>query len=187
MEHIKGVTLRKFIETNPVSFRHKLIITLNLLNIAKQIHFRNIVHRHINPHNIMIITPLVDAKNDHDLFHNDKIDLILIDYSRACTVQDDEPNTRIIFEDDRNHLWNTFYQTSQLEGKMSTDGSDANQLPTNLIRSSTIDTSYVCAVLFWMITRDDPKESRNIHGQAPHQRKEYIKPICDELKKVTGN
>jgi serine/threonine protein kinase len=179
MEYIEGVTLREFIRTtNPVSFRHKLIITLNLLNIVKEIHSRNIVHRHINPDNIMIRTPLVDAENNHHLLYNDKINLTLIGYSRACVTQDDELNNRMIFEDDRNHLWNTFYQTPQLEGQMSTD---------DLIRSPTIDTSCVCAVLFWMITKDDPKESRNIHIEAPHQRKEYIKLIHDELKRATGN
>jgi serine/threonine protein kinase len=176
MKHIKGVTLREFVRTNPMNLRDKLIITIKLLKIVHEIHSRNIVHRYIKPEDIIIRTPI----------NPDEIDLVLIDFSKACLIQNDETNNRMIFDDDLDDIMNTFYQATQLERQSSTGNENHNQQNKNLVCSPSIDTSSVCAVLSWLITGRDPKESKNINGEAPHQLKAHINIIDEELKKATG-
>ena len=178
MKRIEGVTLSEFIHSTSASFRDKLEITLDLLNIVKGLHSRNVVHRYINPDNIMIKTSS-DGTDDHN-------SLFLIDFCRAYLTQDDDPSNKMIFEDDRNHIWNAFYQPSELEKQPSIDDNNNNSKRKNMACTRSIDASYVCAVLFWMITECPPRESRNIHGEAPHQRKDHASAIKAELTKATG-
>jgi serine/threonine protein kinase len=183
MKHIQGSTLREFVRLNSMNFRDKLIITIKLLNIVREMHSRNIVHRHINPENIIIPT-LSDTEKHHNLHGSDQINLVLIGFSQACLTQDNEANNRMIFEDDLHHIPNTFYQAPQLEGQSSMN--NENERDKNILCSPGIDTSSVCAVLFWLITGRDPKESKNIEEKAPHQLKAHINIIDEELKKATG-
>lgn len=176
MEHINGVTLRDFVGTNPMNFRDKLLTTISLLNIVREIHSRNIVHRHIHPANIIVRTQL----------DSNKIDLVLTDFSQACPISDDEPNNRTIFDNDRDYIRNTFYQATQLERQSSTGNDDYNAQNKKLVCTPSIDTSSVCALLFWLITKREPKGSRNIHGEAPHQEKIHKNTIDKELTKATG-
>jgi serine/threonine protein kinase len=186
MEHIKGVTLLEFIKTtNPISFRDKLILTIKLLNIIREMHSRKIVHRYINPDNIIVRTQL-DTENHHNLHYFDQINLVLISFSRACFSQNDELNQNIILADDCNHIRNTFYQAPQLERQPPTDNSNESQQAKNLQCNPTIDISSICAVLFWLITKCNPKESRNIHGEAPHHLKNHANIIDEEVMRATG-
>ena len=48
------------------------------------------------------------------------------------------------------------------------------------------DTSHVCAILFWLITRKHPKDSRDINGKAPHERRQARQAIAVAVEQATG-
>jgi serine/threonine protein kinase len=185
MEHINGVTLNEFVKPKSISFRDKSILTIKLLNIVREMHRRNIVHRHIKLDSIIIKTQS-DTENRQNLRYSDQINLFLIDFSQACFIQNNEYNQTMIFQDALDHIQNNFYQVLQLERQPSTDDENENQQDKSMLYSPTIDTSSVCAVLFWLITDEYPRGSRDIHGNAPHQRGKFIDIINEQLKKATG-
>lgn len=183
MEHIKGCTLSDFIKKNSINLSNALIITLKLLKLVKQIHCRNIVHRNIKPENIIIRDQLDVESNNNNQPCYDKINLALIDFSVAYINQGNDQNieqNRMIFEDNHDPMLNNFYQAPQFERQTSTDDINKHKY------SQTIDTSLICAILFWMITKSYPRESRNIHGEAPHELKNHIDAINEKLQKATG-
>jgi len=185
MEHINGVTLNEFGKPKSISFRDKSILTIKLLNIVREMHHRNIVHCHIKLNNIIIKTQS-DTENRHNLRYSDQVNLFLIDFSQAYLIQNNEYNQSMIFQDARDHIQNTFYQVPQLERLPSIDDENENRRDKKRVYSPTIDTSSVCAVLFWLITDEYPRGSRDIHGNAPHQQVKFIDIINEQLKKATG-
>jgi serine/threonine protein kinase len=187
-EYIEGDTLSDFIGKSSVELEDALIITFKLLNIVKQMHSRNIVHRNIRPENI-IIRKQLNVENNQNLKCCDKISLVLTGFSFACIHQENDENNvhnnTAIFKDNQNQIWNNFYQVPQFETQSSTNGINKNQ-QRNFQCSSTIDTTLICAILFWLITKCYPRESRNIHEQAPHELIDHANLIDKELDRATG-
>lgn len=171
-----------FVSTHVPKFRQILNIILTLIDLVKQIHKRNVVHRNITPKKILIDPSI--------LINNDQIQLKLIDFDFAHIDQKNNTNRKNqnMFSYLENSVENDFYLNSQFEVKQLNDRDidDDYQQNDSERQSKTIDTSSICAILFWMITLHEPKESRNIDGKAPHELSEHIQLIEDELKKVTG-
>ena len=159
MEYINGVTLLNYVKSRSMNFRDKLIITRKLLHLIEKIHSRNIVHRYMKPDNIIVTTP-----------HNE-ISLFFIDLTQAYSMES--------VGDDHVHLINPFYQPIQFE-------KESNDEHRSDLCNPSIDTTFVCAILFWLITEHHPKESKNIDEEAPHQRGKFVKIIEDEVTKATG-
>jgi serine/threonine protein kinase len=198
MEHIEGVTLYEFMRNHSISLRDELLITLHLLDIVKQIHSRHVIHGSINPQNIIIKTESI-PDNDNSQFSCDKISLLLTDFSLASINQenkeDNEQNGRMFFPTNQNPALavgynysqpqEIFYRAPQIEMQPAMNDTEKNKQQ-NFWHSPTIDTSHIGAILFYMITKCYPRESRDIHGQAPHEIKKHISIINEELKKATG-
>jgi hypothetical protein len=53
-------------------------------------------------------------------------------------------------------------------------------------QSPAIDTSGICAILFWMITYHEPKVARDSEGNAPHRVSQNNQLIEDTLMEVTS-
>ena len=179
LEYIDGVSLREFVKTRPITFQDKLIITLKLLHVIEQMHSRNVVHRYIKPDNIIITTQCHPANSN-------EIDLFLIDFSGASLTENDERNQNTIFANGPNHILNNFHQACQLVRQPSIQDNDQDQRDEQIIHSPTIDTTSICAILFWLITKEYPRASFNIDDKAPHQRGKLPKIINEELTRATG-
>ncbi|CAF3972183.1 unnamed protein product, partial [Rotaria magnacalcarata] len=199
MGNIEGVTLHDFVPTTSIDLHNALIITLKLLHTVKQINRRNVIHRNINPHNIIIKTSSIKENNQNQSsFEN--INLVLIDFDLAyIDQQTDEHNQKMdgIFYSDNIDLINPlkckrpqsnqiFYRVPQIEKRSMINHVVKNEQDDNLCRSSTIDTSHICAILFWLITKSYPRESRDIDGKAPHEKKHHIRIIEEELTRASG-
>lgn len=147
-------------------------------------HSRNVVHRYIKPENIIIKTEYHSENPSH---HDpDGIRLFLIDFGGASLTENDERNQNTIFANGPNYILNHFHQACQLERQPSVQDDQQVQRDENVIYSSTIDTTSICAMLFWLITKEYPKASRDIHGKAPHQQGQFSNIISNELTKATG-
>ena len=73
---------------------------------------------------------------------------------------------------------NDFYQIPQFQRQPlnNNDIDDEHQQTLLERRSKNIDTSFICAILFWMITSYEPEVFRAQTGEALHQLPEY-RPI----------
>ncbi len=169
MKLFNGETLSDYIKSNKLDFREALNITRRLLNVIKQIHHRNVIHRDIQPKNILI----EQRQNIKE------INLTLINFSSAW-IQ----STHSIEHFDE-QLGSAFYRMPQFENRSS----DIEQNETNgqFQYSPTIDTTGICAILFWMITGHEPKESQDIWGQPPHKLCDNPKVIEKKINEITGN
>ncbi len=159
MKLIDGERLTDYIKSNKVDLREALQITQQLLNIIKQIHARNVIHRDIQPKNILI----------------NQADMMLINFSSAW-INDNQQAQSI--EDFNDQLGNNFYRMPQFEKRPD---------ETEQFRySPTIDTTGICAILFWLITGHEPKESQDIWGHPPHKLRDNPKIIENKIFELTG-
>ncbi|CAM2708528.1 unnamed protein product [Rotaria socialis] len=199
MGNVEGVTLHDFIPTTSIDLHNALIITLKLLHTVKQINRRNVIHRNINPHNIIIDTSSIKENNQNQSsFEN--INLVLIDFDLAyIDQQTNEHNQKMggMFYSDSIDLINPlkckkpqsnqiFYRVPQIEKRSMINHIVKNEQDDNLCRSSTIDTSHIGAILFWLITKSYPRESRDIDKKAPHEKNHHIRIIEEELTRASG-
>jgi serine/threonine protein kinase len=162
IDSIETTTLYELIDQRSLCIQEILIITLKLLNLIRQIHNRNVVHRNISPRNILI--------NYDSSMSPDQIHVSLIDFDFAWIEQPNNDSSN--FDSVKDIIPNDFYQVPQFDIQPSNkNGHDENieQIEFHQ-RSRTIDTSFITAILFWMITGHEPKCSRDVKGQVPHQR-----------------
>ena len=159
MKFINGERLSDYIKSNKIDFREALKITQLLLKIIKEIHLKNVIHRDIQPKNILI----QQRPNDSSM------SFMLINFGSAFVNNDQ-------WDDD--YLGNQFYQMPQFE---------EHSVQMKLFKQSpTIDTTGICAILFWILTGHEPKESKNIWQQSPHYLREHPKIIETRIKQMTG-
>jgi serine/threonine protein kinase len=180
-ESIEGMSLDTYVSTYVPKFRQIMDITLSLIDLIKQIHQQNIVHRNVIPKNVLIRH---SASIDGEQIH-----LGLIDFDLAHIDQKNiNQNNQNVFTRVDNPLENDFYLIPQFEVEPlnNNDIDDENQPIKSERQSKTIDASYICAILFWMITLHKPKVSRNIDGKAPHEVMEDSRSIDYELNKLAG-
>jgi serine/threonine protein kinase len=153
-------------------------IMLSLIDLIKQIHQQNIVHRNVIPKNVLIRH---SASIDGEQIHLGLIDFDLAHINRKNTYQN-------IFTCVDNPFENDFYLIPQFEVEPldNNDIDDENQPIKSERQSKTIDASYICAIRFWMITLHKPKVSRNIDRKAPHGVMGHSRSIEYELNRLTG-
>lgn len=179
LEYIEGVKLTEFKTSGLNTFCDKARIALQLLHIVERMHSRNVVHRSIRPENIIVSTKYHsnDVKN---------MNLFFIDFRQACHIHQKQIDPTIHFEDSPYDINDLFYQPPQFERLPLIDQeSDTNTYKNRLCHPS-IDLSFICAILFWLITGEYPKESRNIREEPPHCREKFARIINDELARATG-
>ena len=186
MEHINGVTLRDFVKSQSTNLPEKLIITRKLLYLIEEIHLRDIVHRYIKPENILVTTRS-HAQNDPHYHDVDEVKLHLIDFSEACLVGNEENTQRTIFQYASDYRQNTFYQPCQLQKQSSIVEENEDLRNEDTDYHPSIDTSFVCAILFWLITKHDPKGSQDIDKVATHRQAKYSNIIDRESLRAAGN
>ncbi|CAF1508684.1 unnamed protein product [Didymodactylos carnosus] len=161
IDSIETTTLYDLINQRPLCIRENLMISLKLVHLIKQIHSRNVVHRNISPQNILI--------NYDSSMSPDQIHVGLIDFDFAWIEQPNNDSSNL--DQVKDLIVNNFYRVPQFAIQSlntNTTDKDIEQINSDQ-RSRTIDTSFICAILFWMITGRDPKCSRHENGQAPHQ------------------
>jgi serine/threonine protein kinase len=171
MKLFNGERLSDYIKGNKPDFREALHITRRLLNMIKQIHDQNVIHRDIQPKNI-----LIEQRSNMN-----ELNLMLINFSSAWI-------NNYQFEDIDEQLGNAFYRMPQFENRpIDTEENETHQQLKQFQYSPTIDTTGICAILFWLITGHEPKESQDIWGQPPHKLRENPKIIERKINEVTGN
>ncbi|CAF4936692.1 unnamed protein product [Rotaria sp. Silwood1] len=181
-EPISDMSLDSFVFDNDPDFQDSMIIILKLIDLIKQIHQRGVVHRNLTPNKIFIDN---FTSIDVNQFH-----LKLIDFDLAHIDQKDinKTNEHRFYSVD-NPIKNDFYQIPQfqVEPLNNNDIDEENQLIPSDRQSKNIDASFICAILFWMITLSEPKVSRDLDGKAPHQIPENNRVIEDALKEVADD
>ena len=146
-----------------------LEICRSLLTIIKQVHNHKIVHRDIQPRNILIQRN--STTNDFKL--------MLVNFTSAWIDDNQLANSMEPIEEQ----WSSeFYLVPQLEEI----NFRTNQQVQPCQHSPTIDTSGTCALLFWLLTGHKPRASRDISGNAPHQLRDNEKIIKSKIVDVTS-
>ncbi|CAF4976038.1 unnamed protein product [Rotaria sp. Silwood1] len=162
--------LSDYVKNNKADLREALKIAQQLLTIIKQIHAQNIIHRDIQPKNI-----LVQYRSN-----SDEISLILMNFSSAWINNYQWANSE---ENIDVELGNSFYQMPQFEKRQNENNDEQLR---EYQCSPKIDTTGVCAILFWLITNHEPKESKNIDKQAPHKLRVNSKFIEKRINEATA-
>jgi serine/threonine-protein kinase len=162
MKFISGERLFDYIKSNKVNFREALQITRELIKLIKEIHQKNVVHRDIQPKNILI------QKRPND----QTINFMFINFGCAFVINQNQ------WEDFNDHLGNQFYRMPQFEHR-----SDQTK---SFEQSPTIDTTGICAILFWILTGHEPKESKDIWEKSPHYSRHHPKTIQTRIQQVIG-
>lgn len=165
-----GDRLTDYVRQNRPNIQQALQIAQQLLRAVTQIHAQGVVHRDLRPGNVLI------GQRQQS---NDKL-LTLINFATAWIVDDQASATTSAISEG---LFNTFYCLPQFEMPPAQPG-DTQIRPDQC--SPTIDTSSVCAILFWMITEQEPKESRDLDGNAPHKLAHAQQLIRKRLNTVIG-
>lgn len=186
MEHIKGRNLLDYVKCQSMNLHENLIITRKLLHLIKDIHSRNIVHRYIHPKNILVTirSRVPSNRSHHDV---NQVNLHLIDFSEAYPAGNEEIIQGIGFQSASDHRQNSFYQPPQLQRQPSIE--DENDHPQNeyFDYHPSIDTSFVCAILFWLVTKHYPKDSQDIDNVPTHRQAKYSEIIDKESIRAAGN
>jgi serine/threonine protein kinase len=154
----------------PYSLVESISFSINLLSIIKSFHEKGIVHRDLKPENIQIdwtdnaqslanahITVLdfglayIENRTRNKLIPSEDIDFE--------QVQKEEQERKLQETSPGVVLGNRWYRVPQLRSQGSAKLSGvAQEKLVQARRSPTIDTSSVCAILFWLLTGVIPAE-----------------------------
>ncbi|CAF3764252.1 unnamed protein product [Rotaria sp. Silwood1] len=180
-ETIQGITLAEYFAKKERTFSDIIHIILLLIDLVKEIHNKNIVHRNLTPKNIFI--------HNSNSIDGVKLHLTLIDFDLAHINEKhlDKTNPNIWSRDNK-QMKNDFYEVPQFEVELlnNNDIDYEIQQVDSARQSALIDTTLICALLFWMITLKEPKNSRDLNGKAPHETDQSIKFIEHALEKVAN-
>ena len=180
LEAIETTTLHDLAKQRALVVKEDLVICLKLIQLVKDIHNRGVVHRTISPKNILI--------NYDDSMTPDQIQLCLIDFDYAWIEQPDEDDS-LVWDPAVDLSANSFYHVPQFETPRINRNSNDKIVQKPLAaeqRSRTIDTSSTCAILFWLLTKREPRCSRTANGQAPHSLSDAQGIIDSQIKSVAG-
>ncbi|CAM4826376.1 unnamed protein product [Rotaria magnacalcarata] len=169
MKLIEGGRLSDYIKSKRVDFREALHISRQLLSLIKEIHRLKIIHRDIQPKNILIWPRPIPGE----------FDFMLINFSSSCII---DHKKHLSIQDIDEPLGNSFYLMPQFEKPQNDSDQRVKQFQIN----PTIDVTGICAILFWLITGREPKECKNIWGQPPHQCHQNLKIIEKKIAEVTA-
>lgn len=170
-----GERLVDYVKGTKLDLREALQLTRRLLYVVKQIHARNVIHRDIQPKNI-----LVQSQRN-----NQTSSVMLINFGSGWI---NDPQAINMLEKYDNPSGNSFYRMPQFEKQRHADmelNENDDQLK-QFQRSATIDAVGSCAILFWIITGHEPKELHDIWGHAPHKLRDHSKIIEKKVTELTG-
>ncbi|CAF1488187.1 unnamed protein product [Adineta steineri] len=183
-ERPEGTRLDNYLRDNLLTFKEKMMIILELIDLVKEIHQCDVVHRNLTPSKIYL-HPLISADDEKEF------GLQLVDFDFAHLPRNDEVqktnDINLLQIDDA--VTNTFYLPVQFETQpLNNNDIDKEKEPRQSERQSpVIDTSCICAILFWMITFHEPKVARDATGKAPHRMSQSSQLIKDALKLATNS
>ena len=169
-----GERLVDYVKGTKLDLREALQLTRRLLHVVKEIHARNVIHRDIQPKNILVQSQRNNQPNN----------LMIINFGSGWI---NDPQAIDILEKYDRPSGNSFYRMPQFENRaadMELNEND-NQLKQSQ-RSATIDAVGSCAILFWIITGHEPKELHDIWGNTPHKLHDHPKIIEKKVKELTG-
>jgi serine/threonine protein kinase len=172
MKLFNGERLSDYIKDNKPDFREALHITRQLLNMIKQIHGQNVIHRDIQPKNILI----------QQRSNINEMNFMLINFSSSW-INNYQWTHPIELLDEQ--LGNTFYRMPQFENHA--EQNDTHQQMKQFQYTPSIDATGICAILFWLITGHEPRQSQDICGQPPHKLHHNPKIIEKKINEMTGN
>jgi serine/threonine protein kinase len=155
MKRVPGCSLKEFIAKKDKNFAgviEAIHLALNLVGIVKQVHNKSIFHQNLSPENIMI-----EWDSNHDSINHAQ--LTLLNFSQAVSAL----NSTDLTVASSTQKW---YQPLHA---------------TTTTLSSTVDASGVCAIIFWLLTKVDPRHNNN---ELPHQEaRENLNQIIDHAVK----
>ena len=154
-------TLSTYVKKNPLGLDKALSFTRQILDLVKRMHKEGVVHRQIRPENILV------QKSSN------QIKFTFINFDAAWIDEVSTTNSSPIID---HYAGNDFYRMPQFEIESTS----------NVRQSPKIDATGVCAILFWFITGKYPKESKDIHGIAPHRLSHREKIITKKIQNETG-
>ena len=171
-----GSTIRTSVNNKPIlvndkpSFLRVIEFTLRLATIVKDIHAQGIFHRDIKPDNIMVAQDHLGG------------DITVVDFGLAFlskTSNQKEMDTPLPWDasdgetstDVGTRVGNKFYRPPQMEA-MPTRSSSVllGELRMAGRRRPVVDASGCCAILFWLLTGQDPQNAEDEVKLQPHQR-----------------
>ena len=174
---ISEFTLEDYVDKHKskITFHQTLLLTQQLLEIVQRCHKRCILHRNLQPNNILV-------KQNNDPTSTDDIKLVLIGFSATWTdVQGssitEEIDLRIIDQVIKRHSNQTSDHTvSNLKHLLSPASK-------SLCRNPIIDAASICRIWFWLLTDHWP-EQIDYADNYPHYDHEYQQKINEKLGKV---
>lgn len=134
MERAPGCSLKQFIERKDkqeLEISTAIGLTLHLIKIIQNMHNRGVFHQNLSPENIMIEW---DGKSSIDA-----VQLTLLNFSQSI-IMSNRIYTSISASKEK------WYQAPQTDKPGLTP---------------TVDSSGVCAILFWLLTHIDPHQDNN--------------------------
>ena len=184
-----GVSLAEYMKDKlAIGLRSAIGFCIKLLHILESFHARGVVHRDLKPDNIHIDCPNnclleegIITVLDFGLAYIKERQLEELDFDAI-----DTPKLNDQFVTDTGQpLGNRWYRVPQLASPKTTGDSEfqINQLIQQR-RSPSIDVSYVCGILFWLLTLQVPGEEYAKKKEvAPHRK--LVKEKSDIWEKVT--
>jgi serine/threonine protein kinase len=172
MTVVPGVPLQAL--SPPYLLLECISFSINLLSIIKSFHAKGIVHRDLKPDNIQI-----KLSEDDKPLANAHITILdfglayIENHSGSKRIPSDNINFEKIQEEEEEEqikrlglitgpgtpYGNCWYRVPQLRSQKSANLSNvAKEKLIQARRSPTIDTSSVCAILFWLLTGVEPRE-----------------------------
>lgn len=160
MQYIDGKSLKEaIVAQGPASLELAIEITRDLASTVAQAHKRGVLHRDLNPDNIMV----------RDLA---KLDLVIVDYGLSFNREDDEPATRI-----GEPIGNRFITLPELN------------MPKGNRRDHRSDIASLCCVLYFCLTGEYPalltgEDGRPIHRSSGADIAAVLKndPRCSQVE-----
>ncbi|CAF1157811.1 unnamed protein product [Rotaria sp. Silwood1] len=204
IENVQGITLKDFLnEHRKLSISDAIVISRKLLLTIKHFHACNVIHRNLEPQNIIVKN---FQRDENELTNMKKLQFVIINFNLAVindsnipfSKQDDftlygkqhcNEFEKIFHVTDPATTNHTFYRVPQLELRSMEElelSTTDEQQRIDELRSPTIDMSHICAILFWLITKRVPGAPKDINDQAPHELSDNIKLIETKLREITG-
>ena len=155
MERAQGFSLKDFVERSDsptLSVVDAIQLSQNLIGIIKQIHARNIFYRNLSPENIMVY-------RQNQQTPVSQAQLTLINFSQALTSSG---------------------QTDYAVPSSTVIWCQAAQSKEQAL-AATVDTTGICAVLLWLITKVNPRYDTE---ETPHQQ---VRDKLNQMITVTLN
>lgn len=158
-----------------ISLRSALEFTRKLLKIFQDIHNNNIIHRDIKPDNLMFAGTWDDPQ------------ITILDFGLAFineNVEDESAeNLQTETELDK-FIGNKFYQTPPMMAQHLGNDETLQSERKQMRRKPAIDIAHCGAILFKLLTLQDPLTPTDQLGLPPHHRAQLKKMLENKLKET---